>query len=87
MKEKIIKMKVWFEEHKDEIAKEAIRVSWYLLGLGVGYFVGNKLSEWKMGYGLAGLHNDGIMKFFDPAKGIEVGIDEARNISKRMYNK
>ncbi len=79
------KMKAWYEKHKDDISKEAIRVSWYLLGLSLGYFVGSKLSEWQMDSGLSRLHDDGIMKFFDPAKGIEVDVTEATKIVKQMY--
>ena len=65
------KVKVWFEENKDKICAEVRCISWYAFGFGLAWFVNGKLSK-------------GLMKFCDPATGMEVTIDKAVEISKKM---
>ena len=80
MKEKNKKLKVWFDEHKNEIKTEAIRITYYALGLGIGYFVGDKICGHRMNSGLMIIHNAGIIKFFNPSTGLEVDYKDAVSI-------
>lgn len=84
MKEKN-RIKRWFDEHKNEIRAEAVRVVWYAFGFGVGYFVCDKISEYSHGLHLQTLHADGIVKFFDPSSGLEVDVEKAVEIAKKIY--
>ena len=81
------KMKNWYEENKETIKAEAVRVGWYALGLGVGYFVGDKVSTYKINDGLNHVHEAGIIKFFDPTTGLEVTTREAINVMNRELSK
>lgn len=84
MKEKN-KIKRWFDEHKNEIKAEAVRVGWYAFGFCVGYFLCDKISEYSHGSGLRTLHEDGIIKFFDPSSGLEVDVEKAVEIAKEIH--
>ena len=70
MKEKTEKqtMKEWIEEHKEGL----IRIGYYAVGFGIGCFVTDKIQSKAYARGLKGFHQSGIIKFFDPATGIEV---------------
>lgn len=82
MKEKKTnKMKVWFEEHKDELKSDVIKLGCYALGFGLGYFVADKISDLKYGAGIQIAHQVGFIKFFNPSTGLEVGAEE---VSKLM---
>lgn len=79
------KAKRWFDEHKNEIKSEAVRVAWYAFGFCVGYFVCNKISDYRVGAGMYALHEDGIIKFFNPSSGIEVDVNKAIEIAQQMH--
>ena len=85
MEEKKSKVKVWFDKHKEEIKGEALRFCWYAVGIGVGYFVGTKLNSLRIDNGLLRMHADGLIKFFDPAAGIEVDMSELGKIVRKTY--
>lgn len=59
-------------------------ISWYAFGFGLAWFVNGKLTEYRCALGIANLHEKGLMKFCDPATGMEVTIDKAVEISKKM---
>ncbi len=82
---KINKMKDWFGKHKEEIKGELRRLCWYAVGIGVGYFVGTKMHDLRIDNGLMRMYSDGLMKFFDPATGNEVDIDELGKVIKKIY--
>ena len=81
------KIKAWFEEHKKAIGDNAVRIFWYALGLGVGYFVTDRISDIQVGCGLEKLANQGILKFFDPSTGLEVSVDKAVEIAEKLNKK
>lgn len=85
MEEKKSKVKVWFDKHKEEIKGEALRFCWYAVGIGVGYFVGTKLNSLRIDNGLLRMHADGLIKFFDPAAGIEVDMSELGKVVRKTY--
>lgn len=85
MEEKKNRVKVWFNEHKEEIKGEALRLCWYAVGISVGYFVGTKLSCLRIDNGLLRMHADGLIKFFDPAAGIEVDLSELGKVVRKTY--
>ena len=78
------KVKVWFEENKDKICAEVRCISWYAFGFGLAWFVNGKLTKYRCALGIANLHEKGLMKFCDPATGMEFTIDKAVEISKKM---
>ena len=80
------KLKVWYEEHKDGIKTEVTKIAWYGLGIGVGYFCGSKIKECQAATSIGILHNLGIVKFFDPSKGLaeEISVSEAIKVAERM---
>lgn len=85
MKDRIAGVKAWYKEHKEGIKGEAIQLCWYAVGIGVGYFVGTKLNSLRIGSGLMRLHDDGVMKFFDPLSEKEIDISELGKVVKKMY--
>lgn len=75
------KVKLWFKTNKQEIKDEV----WYFTRacayMGVGYFIGRKVSDICFAGGLATCHGKGLIKFIDPATGLEAKtIEEATNI-------
>ena len=78
------KAAIWLEEHKDEVKTLAMRICWLGIGLGVGCVATNYVSDLKVGAGLWRLHDEGIIKFFDPSSGLEVGVDKAIEITKKL---
>lgn len=80
MKEKKEKLKVWFDEHKNDIKMYTC----YAVGICFGYFAATKISDYKFATGLSVLHSEGIVKFFDPSNGTEIGIKKACDIMKQM---
>ena len=78
------KVTVWFDEHKDEIKTSALRLCWLGLGIGLGCVATNYISDLKVGGGLYRLHDEGVVKFFDPSSGLEVGIEKAVEIAKKL---
>ncbi len=71
----------WFKEHEQEFIGAGIA----LVGFGVGYYISGKAFDWRISYSLTRLTNDGILKFFDPTTGLEVGVDEACKIAIQKY--
>ena len=78
------KMAIWFDEHKDEIKASTLRLCWLGLGIAFGSIVANYVSEVKTEACLYRLHDEGIIKFFDPSNGLEVSIGEAAEIAKKL---
>lgn len=76
-----------FDKHKEGIKKEAVRCFWFALGLGVGYFISDKISDYQVGAGLDRLAREGIIKFFEPSTGLEVGIEKAVEIADKLNKK
>ena len=85
MKERIAVVKAWYQEHKEGIKGKAIRLCWYAVGIGVGYFVGTRLNDLRIDSVLMRLHADGVMKFFDPFSEKEIDISELGKVVKEMY--
>lgn len=85
MKEKMNETKVWLKEHKNEIAKEAMDIVKITACLGIGYFMGSKITELQIGYGLDRVHRDGLVKFFNPSTGLEVSMQEINKIMSDKY--
>lgn len=81
---KMLKLKAWIGEHKDEIKTESIRVFWYALGFGVAWFVNGKLTECENITNVLRLREMGLMKFVDPDTGLEITIEKVCDIAKRM---
>lgn len=81
---KMSRLKTWVEGHKDELRIESIRVFWYVLGFGIAWFVNGKLTEYTSIENVLALRDMGLLKFCDPATGMEVTIDKAVEISKKM---
>lgn len=87
MNEKKNKMKKWFEENKNEIKTEALKITYYAVGLGIGYFVGDKICSYQNAAGMQKLHEMGIFKFFDPSTGTEIDVNKAVEVAKEMLKK
>lgn len=81
MREKKERLKVWFDEHKNDIKVYA----YYATGICIGYFVGTKMANYRLTAGIGALHVDGIIKFIDPSNGAEIGIKKACEITKEIY--
>lgn len=77
----------WYGENKEAIKSEGIRLTWLTVGAVVGGYVANKLSNVYAGRGLERAHNAGLIKFFDPSNGNEVGIEEAVTVAKDWWAK
>lgn len=74
------KLKVWLVEYKNDIKMYTC----YAAGICFGYFAATKISDYKNATGLSVLHSEGIVKFFDPSNGAEIGIRKACDIVKQM---
>lgn len=85
MTERKNRIKGWIEEHKEEIKGEVIRICWYAVGIGVGYFIGGKIHDLRIDSGTKQLYIDGILKFFDPSTGQEINLSELGKVVKRIY--
>ena len=76
--------KGWYKEKETEIKAAATVVG---VGL-VGYVIGSKFTDLKTSIGLATMHGDGIIKFFDPVTGVEAKTStEALQVMKNFYKK
>lgn len=77
----INKAKIWYKTNEKEIKDEI----WYFVRacgyIGVGYIIGRKISNVAFAGGLTACHAKGIIKFVDPATGLEAKtLDEASKI-------
>lgn len=77
------KTKEWIKEHKEGL----VRFGYYSAGFAVGCFITDKISDYRIGNGIAKFHLAGIIKFFDPSTGDEISIMEANKILKDMISK
>lgn len=73
----INKLKTWYGKNEDEIKTKAKKFGYCAAGLGVGYLVGKQMTIFKSALGLADMNSLGIIKFFDPSKGVEINVKEA----------
>lgn len=84
MKERTNKIKNWWEEHKDGIKRGVENYGFYLVGLGVGYFIGKKVTETRFCFGISENMRKGVMKLVNPATGDEIGLKEAAELVKTI---
>lgn len=81
-------MKEWYNGHKNEIKSEVVKMVYYVVGFGFGYFAANKIAGYRTTVGLASFHDDGIIKFYNPSTGLEVDtIKEVNDVVKKFYSK
>jgi hypothetical protein len=87
MANKAQKLKTWIKDHEVEIKKtlKTIGVG-AILGFGLGYITGDKITTTKIGNGYARFHMDGLIKYFDPSTGKEIDIMEACEVARKMYD-
>lgn len=76
------KIRNWYGENKEAIKSEGIRLTWLTVGAVIGGYITNKLGNIYCGRGIEKAHNEGLIKFFDPSNGNEVGVEEANEILK-----
>lgn len=84
MAEKKNKLKVWFEEHKTEVIIVAYGVGSLALGLCLGNLIGTGNAHFRDACEVKVLHDNGIIKFFDPTNGLEVKPEEAIDVVRKL---
>lgn len=77
------KLKRWFEERKDGLIRGACVFGACLATA----FITNKVSTVRCAISLKDMHDEGIIKFFNPSTGLEVNVTEACEVVKAMNNK
>lgn len=80
------KFKEWYGEHKEGIKSDVVKITYYAVGFGVGCFTMKQLSNLQIAASLSILHTKGIIKFFDPETGLEVGLKRACELCKNLKN-
>lgn len=73
-------MKEWVKEHKGTL----IGICCCAAGFGLGCFVTDKIDSKACARGLQRFHQSGIIKFFDPATGIEVDECGVQEVIERV---
>ena len=84
---KTTKVKTWWDKNKGKIADRARTFAWYAGGFILGSWATNKMMGARVDAGLHKLNADGYIKFFDPAKGVEVNGTEFANMLDQMTKK
>lgn len=80
---KTSKLRAWWNRYKYHIQAFGICAALY----GGGVCVGNYISNYQQSVGTLRLHDKGIVKYFDPDTGMEVNIEEACEVVKRVFKK
>jgi hypothetical protein len=69
----------WYDENKETIKSEGIRLTWLTVGAVVGGYIADKAAWWKAGNGMKNMHDVGLIKFVDPSNGNELTSYEEIN--------
>lgn len=80
-------IKKWYEENKEDIKYETAKIVWWTVGCGVGYILGTNIATSRIANGYKIFHEVGLVKFFNPETGIEIGVEEACKISSEICKK
>lgn len=79
---KTSKVKAWWGRYKYHILGFGAGIG----AFGYGCLMGNYVSNYRRRVGELRLHDKGIIKYFDPETGMEVDVDEACKVVKRVFN-
>lgn len=78
---KTSEIKSWWEKNKGWIKNIGIGTALF----GGGVYIGDKICTICTAGGMQKYHEAGIIKFFDPVKGVEVDVEEACEVVKRTF--
>ncbi len=84
MKERVNKIKNWYEEHKDGIKAGLSTAGGILLSVGAGYVIGKKVTRNALGIGAMRCYDKGLMQFVNPETGAKITVAEALELAKTM---
>ena len=88
IREKLSKTKEYVVAHSDKIGGELVRLGYYTAGAAIaglaGYYIGQKLTIANIETGMAVIHDRGIMKYFNPETGLEIGVNEATKLINEL---
>ena len=90
MKDLKQKTKDWYGENKETIDKGVEDFIDFCIGTAMLFgvaIIATKVNDYRIGAGIREAHHNGIIKFFNPSTGSEVGIKEAEKLLSELADK
>lgn len=81
------KIRTWYEENKEEIKSKLVKGVCIIGGFISGSIVATKVANMNHKLGMAALHNDGLVKYFNPSTGQEISPYEISDVAREFYSK